>query len=70
MIDWRSPYGEVFGMDGIKWEQDGNYFNHEGYLCDKNGQLIDQPPNTPPVQSKAAKVQNSLAMNAIYGDKD
>ena len=29
-LDFSRPYGEVFGLPGAKWEQDGHLFNADG----------------------------------------
>jgi hypothetical protein len=55
-LDRSRPYATVYGMPGITWQQDGQYFHHNGTLAG-----IDRPE----VAAPPVAVQNATKLEEI-----
>jgi len=54
MLQKDKPYGEVIGMPGVSFEQNGQLFNKEGIGVDDKGNAIESTPKIelPPIDTK------------------
>lgn len=65
-LDRNSHFGQVFGMDGVAFEQNGRYFNPAGREVTADGAPV------PEAAQEAPQIRNTeaeqRALKAIYGD--
>lgn len=64
------PYGQVFGLGGVQWQQDGRYFNFGGAEVDENGASVGVEPE--PVKAGRPPADEEARLRAqmeIYGEE-
>jgi hypothetical protein len=68
-LNKNRPYGQVYAMPGVTWQQDGRYFDFHGQLIGEYVEVASEEENisTRPAKGSAEEVGWLKTQLEIYG---